>query len=111
MILKNLTSGSLISSELKTADSFLDQLLGLLQKKHKAMLFLTRFGIHTFGMKNKIDVLVLNNQNITVKIKSNLKPNRIFLWNPKFNILIELPEGALKKSKTKLGDRLKISKK
>ncbi|MCL5071519.1 MAG: DUF192 domain-containing protein [Actinobacteria bacterium] len=110
MILKNLNSGLLITSELKIADSFLDQLLGLLQKKNKAMLFFTNFGIHTFGMKNSIDVLILNNQNIVVKIEKNLKPNRVFFWNLKFNKVIELPAKTIAKSKLKLGDKLIILK-
>ncbi len=55
------------------------------------MLFYTRWGIHTFGMKYPIDIIVLDNQQKIIQIKYDLKPNRIFFWNPKYSSIIELP--------------------
>ena len=95
MLLKNKTTKKIISKDLRIAKTFSDKIFGLLREKPEtAMLFFTRFGIHTFLMKSSITVLVLNQQNKIVQIKENLKPNRIFLWNPKFNKIIELPNST-----------------
>ena len=92
MLLINHTTNEIISQKLFIANSFLENISGLLrQKRGTSMLFITRFGIHTFFMKYPITVLVLNNKNQIVQIKQNLKPNRIFIWNPKYTKIIELP--------------------
>lgn len=104
MIVKNLTQETIISTDCKGAKSLEDQVLGLLKKSNpRSLLFKTRFGIHTFGLRDEIDVLVLNQQRRVVKL-ATVKPNFYFFWNPKYNLVIELPKGAIKKSKTKLGD-------
>lgn len=85
--------------------SLLDQSLGLL--KHKtptAMLLRTRYGIHTFFMRYPIDILILDKTNHIVAMKKNLKPNRIFIWNFKHNIVLELPAETIEKTKTGRGD-------
>lgn len=70
------------------------------------MLLKTRYGIHTFGMKYPIDVLILDEQNNIVTIKNNLRPNNIFIWNIQYETVLELPKGTIEKSKTKLGDTI-----
>ncbi len=57
-------------------------------------------------MKNKIDVLVVDKNNQVVTFHQDLSPSKIFIWNPKFDTVLELPEGSIKKSKTKLGDTI-----
>ena len=105
----NKTSKTLISKECKKAESLWDQFFGLLNPKNPcSLLFETRFGIHTFFLKQNIDILVLNNNLKVVKIKKSLKPNRLFFWNPSYNLVLELPFGVIKKSGTKIGDQLVI---
>ena len=90
-------------------ETLLDQSLGLLKYKiPTAMLLRTRFGIHTFGMRYPIDVLILDKQNRVVALKENLQPNHIYLWNFKYGTVLELPEGTIKKMETKLNDQLKF---
>lgn len=57
-------------------------------------------------MRNPIDVLILDDKNHVVKIKENLKPNRILLWNPKFDQVVELPEGSVKKFNIELRSKI-----
>lgn len=110
MTLKNKTTGKIITKDLKIAKSFLDRFLGLLIKSNpRFLLFKTRFGIHTFFLKEPIDVLVLDKNMRVVTFKPNLKPNRLFFWNPTHNTLIELPEGIIKKSGIFLKTSLKIT--
>lgn len=77
-------------------------------KKAHPVYFKTRFGIHTFGLRFPIDVLILDKGNRVVRIRRDLKPYRIFLWNPAFDKVIELPAGEIQKKKIKLGNRLSL---
>lgn len=82
---------------------------GLIGKRNpEALLLKTRFGIHTYGVKFPIDVLILDNENKVTVIKKNLKPNRIFLWNPKYEKVIELPAGTIEKEKIAINIPLDI---
>lgn len=88
---------------------FLDKCLGLLKyDKPEAVYFTTRFGIHTFGMKYPIDVLICDNNWIVREMKENLKPNRIFFWNPCYDKVIEFPPGAIKEKNIKKGETIEI---
>jgi len=105
----NETKKITIAQEVITPESLLDQSLGLLKyKKPHAMLLKTHFGIHTFGMKYAIDVLILDSQNKVITVKKNLQPNNIFLWNPKYETVLELPAGTLSKTKTEKGNIIKF---
>lgn len=77
-------------------------------EKPYPVLLITRFGIHTFGMKFPIDVLILDKNNSIVQITENLKPNRIFIWNPIHNTVIELPGGEIKKLGVERGQNIKL---
>ena len=72
------------------------------------MLFRTGFGIHTFGLKFPIDVIVMNNQNQIVALKKNLTPLKIFLWNPRYVTVIELPAGSVNKLNLSPGEIINI---
>ncbi|HEX8965117.1 MAG TPA: DUF192 domain-containing protein [Patescibacteria group bacterium] len=78
--------------------SFWQKSVGMLAyKKPITIYFETRFGIHTFGLKLPIDVVILNKKNQVIKLFKNLKPNQIFLWNPLYKKVIEMPEGYINK--------------
>lgn len=83
--------------------------VGLLpDKKPHPIYFKTRFGLHTFGMKWGIDVMILDNMNTVIKLKRHLKPNNIFFWNPLYNRVVEFPKGTLKKLDISLGDTITL---
>jgi uncharacterized membrane protein (UPF0127 family) len=77
-------------------------------KKPYPLLLKTHWGIHTFGMIYAIDVVILDSHQTVVKLKQNLHPNSIFLWNPKHEIVLELPEGFVKKNKLEVGEKIKL---
>ena len=105
MIILNETKKTTISGAGKKVSSFLDKNLGLLKKSNPhSLLFKTRFGIHTFFLKESIDVVILDEGCKVVNIYENLKPNRIFFWNPIYDLVLELPKGTIRKSRTKAGD-------
>lgn len=89
--------------------SIKNKAIGLINaKKAQPVLLKTRFGIHTFCMRFPIDVLILNRTNIVVKLHQNLLPNNIFIWNIKYNTVIELPAGYISSHKIKLGDYIEL---
>lgn len=85
------------------------KVIGLIgKKKPVSLLIKTRFGIHTFGLKFPIDVLILDKKNKIVSLKKSLKPNRIFLWNPLYEKVLELPEGTINEEGLKVGHKLNL---
>jgi uncharacterized membrane protein (UPF0127 family) len=110
IVIRNRTKNTVISKDFELLKTFPHKSRGLIGKNNfEAVIFTTRFGIHTFGLGSSIDVLISNSKHKIVAVKENLKPNRVFLWNPKYNLVIELKKGAISNSKTKLGDLLEIS--
>lgn len=86
------------------------KVVGLIGKnKTQPVYFQTRFGIHTFGIRKSIDIVILDKQNYVVKLKSNLQPNRIFVWNPKYEKVLELPGGTITKNKILLEEKVDIA--
>lgn len=103
----NQTRNTLLADKIIDPKTLLDQSLGLLKyKTPTAMLLKTRFGIHTLDMKYPIDVIILDKNNRVTALKENLKPNRIFIWNIKYNTVLELPGGTIHTTKTAIGDDL-----
>lgn len=74
---------------------------GLIGSKPEAILFKTRFGIHTIGVGYPIDVVILDKNHIVRKIKEHLEPNHFFFWNPQFDTVVELPSGTVQSKKIK----------
>lgn len=100
----------MIRLKIKEAKSSIQKILGLICKTSPEILLIkTRFGIHTFGMRFPIDIVVLNRNYQVVALKENLKPFNFFFWNPLYNIILELPNGAIQKNKIKKGIQLRLS--
>lgn len=99
----------MISIPVKEAGNLREKIIGLIGKEKPASLLIkTRFGIHTFGLKFSIDVLILDKYNNVVAIKKNLKPKRIFVWNPVYEKVLELPEGTINEKGLKVGHKLNL---
>ena len=108
-VIRNKTRNSLIASNARKVKG-LEKIIGLIGKNApEAILFETHFGIHTFFLKLPIDVLILDKNNQIVALKKILKPNRFFLWNCRYNLVIELPEESIEKSNTQIGDLIEFN--
>lgn len=77
-------------------------------QKPFALLLHTRFGIHTFGMRFPIDVVILSTELRIMRVKKNFSPNRIFFWNPSFPFILELPVGTIEKKKLSLHEQVSL---
>ena len=109
MKVHNSTKKTVVSGTILRADSTADRMLGLLRFDHPhALLIHTRFGIHTFGMKFPIDVIILDKKKRIVAMNKNMKPNRVFLWNPKWDTILELPQNSIEKSNSEIGNQIAI---
>lgn len=108
--LKIISKGVLISRKAQIADSFTKKMFGLINPNQSRFLIInTRFGIHTYLLKQSIDVIVLNNSFQVVKIKSNLKPNKFYFYNPKYYTVIEMPKDSIEKYQIKINDKISIA--
>ena len=93
--------------KVKRLETLKEKTIGLIgREKIAPVIFETRFGIHTFFLRVPIDVLILDNQERVAVLKESLFPNRIFLWNPRYKIVLELPEGTIKKHNIKEGIKI-----
>ncbi len=75
--------------------SLKDKSLGKLKYHDENIFFKTRFGIHTFGMKKTIDVIVLDSKFKVISIRK-VPPNRFYFWNIKYNNILETEENKYK---------------
>lgn len=86
--------------EIKEAISFKDRLYGLIGKTNidYGMLFPNCNSIHTFFMKENIDIIGIDKNNIVIYKYENLPKNQIIKINNKVNetSVLELPAGLAK---------------
>ncbi len=80
-----------------TAKTYMKKLTGLMGKKNinYGMFFPGVSSIHTFFMKESIDVIGLNDAMIVTSIYENVKPNKILILK-NANHTLELPNGESK---------------
>lgn len=89
---------------------FLSKSRGLINSNSpRTVVFYTKFGIHTFGVRSPIDVIVTDKKFKVIAIAESLRPNRIFLWKKKGNLVIELKKDVIKKSQTEINDFLEVN--
>ena len=88
---------------IKVANTFSKKLIGLMFKKNidYGLLIPNCKSIHTFNMREPIDVLLLDSNFMVLMINRNVLPNKIinFYTKEKHPYILELPQGASKKIK------------
>ena len=94
--------------EIKKANTLFKRFKGLMGKKNitYGMMFKKCNSIHTFFMKENIDVIGLDNTNTIIYKCVNLEKNKVLgINNPKKNTsILELPQNTSKH--LKIGDKL-----
>src|SRR5689334_10216770 len=63
-------------------------------------------GVHTFGMRFAIDVIVLDRDRRVMHLERNLAPNRVLLPKRGGHSVVELAAGAIEAAGVRVGDRL-----
>lgn len=89
------------------ANTFFKKFMGLMGKKNinKGLFFPKTGSIHTFFMKEPIDIIMINKDNIVVYYEKNVKKNKIIIKKEAYHT-IELPFNSL--SNIKISDKLII---
>ena len=92
----------------EVANTFKKRLLGLMGKKNikEGLYFPKTNSIHTFFMKEPIDIIMINKENHVVYIKKNLQKNKIIIKKKAYHT-IELPNNSIKN--ININDKLTIS--
>jgi uncharacterized protein len=97
----------MITLKVKTLRTPDEQIIGLIGADPICPVSLTtRFGIHTFGVRTPIDILILDSHNVVVRLKKHLAPNRVFFWSPLYFRVIELPGGTITKKGIQMGSKI-----
>jgi uncharacterized membrane protein (UPF0127 family) len=95
--------------KIKKLKKFSEKLLGLSFRNNiTPIYFETRWGIHTFFVKKTIDIVICDDNYIVRKIRRTLRPWKIFVWNPLYKNVFELPPDDKNYSHINIGDKIKI---
>lgn len=83
--------------EIKEADTFYKRLFGLMFKKNinYGLLFKNCRSIHTFFMKEEIDIIATDIDDNIIKTYKNIKPRRIIIAPKGTKNIYELPKNTL----------------
>lgn len=96
-----------------SANTVLSRMKGLLGRNSldegEGLLIKPCKGVHTFGMRFPIDVIVLDNKNYVIAVRTNLVPNRLTPLYLRAVAVIELPAGTLEATTTAVGNQLEIA--
>lgn len=94
--------------ELIECKSFYSRLMGFMFKKNinNALLFKKCNSIHTFFMKENIDVIMCDNDNNILYFYKNLKKNKVILPKKNVKMVYETPVGFFE---IKINTKLKVS--
>jgi len=110
----NLTNKKYISRNPFFAVSFCDRIRGMIGRKFHdsgfdAMIFAGCNAIHTFFMRQRIDVIFLDAENKVVGLRKNLARWVMSARCSKAVTTIELPAGVIEYSGTEIGHVLNVS--
>jgi uncharacterized protein len=109
MVVRNSTRATVLSESVRALTRWSEAAQGLIaEEKPEAMFLRTRWGIHTFGVRFPIDVIVFDDANVVRAMRASLKPFRFFFWNPQWENVLELPAGTIVATHTEVGDALQL---
>lgn len=110
MNIKNITKKTLLAENAKLCASIISKTLGLMFSKPQSLIFIFKkekiVPLHMCFVFYPIDVLFLDKNKIAVEMKESFKPFNFYNPNNKSMYVIELPNGAIKKTKTEIGDKI-----
>ena len=108
----NPDKGTVVAEQVELATSFFTRLRGLLGRQGlndgQGMLIRPTDSIHTFFMRFPIDVIFLDRSDRVLRLIPEMGPNRVSPLVRHGRTVIELPAGALARSRTQVGDQLTL---
>jgi hypothetical protein len=113
MQVRNDTRGTIIASDVIMADNVWTRLRGLLGRpplrEGQALAIKPSRGIHTWFMGYPIDVLYVDKDGQVVRVIEAIAPWRFAPIDLRSHVIIELPPGAIARTRTEVSDRISLS--
>ena len=111
---RNETKETTLATRVVVADTFLSRLIGLLGRTSLApdagIWILPANAIHTFGMRFRFDVVLIDRSYRVVGLRKGIRPFSATWPNFRAHSVLELPQDTLSCSRTEVGDQLRIEK-
>jgi len=108
----DVATGSIVAESAVEASSWWSRLLGLIGRKRLERgeaLWLPANGVHTFGMRFPIDIVVLDGAGRVLRVAACVPPNRIIWPTPGGRFTLELAAGTLQAAQLSIGSVLRRS--
>ena len=109
---RNLDSGRVVATEVTVATTRVERAIGLMGRSDlhpgEAMWFAPTRGVHTYWMRFPIDLVGLDAAGMVVDRVAGMKPWRLRLPRQGVVGVLELAEGSLDRSDTRLGHCLRF---
>jgi uncharacterized protein len=106
----NQTRGTVLGEQVRVADTGLTRIVGLLGERElpagDGLLIVPSQGIHTWGMRFPIDVIVLDRGWNVLALRRRMRAFRMTRLFWKAAAVLELPPGMLDSTATAVGDTL-----
>jgi len=110
MEIKNSTRKNIIAKDAKTCSKIFSKTFGLMFSKPRTLIFIFKkekiVPLHMFFVFYPLDILFLNEKKVVVEKKENLRPFRTYSPKKKAMYILEMTKGIIKKSKTRIGDKI-----
>jgi uncharacterized membrane protein (UPF0127 family) len=111
LTVRNATRQVELGRKVRFAASLIDRAIGLLMtpglRAGEGMYLSPCKSVHTFFMRYPIDVLFLDSEGTVLK-GDTLRPWRVAGWQAPCRGVLELMEGTLSRTGTRVGDRIEI---
>ena len=113
-MIRNSTKRIIITKKSVFVDDIFSKFIGLMFSKKQDRGLIFRFNkekiisLHMFFVFYPIDVLFLDKNKFVVDKKENFKPFTFYKSKRKAMYAIELPNETIRKTKTRLGDKIKF---
>lgn len=108
--IENETRGSLLGERVRLADGWWSRLRGLLGRPEpeagEGLMIVPSRGVHMFGMRYPLDVLLLDDGGEVLEAYESLEPWSRTGLNDEARYALELPTGTVGATGTEPGDRL-----
>ncbi|HAN10741.1 MAG TPA: DUF192 domain-containing protein [Clostridiales bacterium] len=106
------TTNTVISQNVKVADTFWSRFMGLMFRKsidnEEALVIEPCNNVHMFFMKFEIDVVFVDKDDTICYIQENLRTGHISKYVSKARYVVELPRGRVKEKNIKIHNKIKM---
>jgi uncharacterized membrane protein (UPF0127 family) len=110
----NTTRGTVVGERIRVAESGLETIVGLLGERElpsgDGLLIVPSQGVHTWGMRFAIDVMVLDAAWNVIAIRCDMRPFRMTRLFWKAAAVLELQTGTVDSTGTVVGDTIEFSR-